>query len=140
MEFVIDCMHRGAEIGYVSRFGILGWDVPSIGHRKFHIIMPIATTMPTATQARRPHKNQDASRSSSRVKLIIMQRALEGLYHLGWQHQAFHYAGYPRTDTIVEATALYFSKLRISFPALKRAHLLALPIYNYIKVVKSGSQ
>jgi hypothetical protein len=114
-------------IRYVHRSGTFGWDVPAVCHVTFHTIM---TTMPTATQASRPHKNQDASRSSSRVKLIIMQHALENLHRLDWQYQAFHFAAYPKTDIIVEATALIFSKGDTFYPVLKGTGLIPHPIYN----------
>jgi hypothetical protein len=110
--------------------GTFGWDVPAVGHRTFHTIMTIATTMPTATQASRPHKNQDASRRSSRVKLIMIQFALEDLHRLDWQYQAFHFAAYPKIDIIVEATALIFSKLYAFYPILKGMGFMAHPIYN----------
>jgi hypothetical protein len=121
-------------IGHVHRSGTLAWDVPAVGHRTVHTmvhtIMTIATTMPTPTQASRPHKNQDASRSSSQVKLVIVPRAFEDLHRLDWQHQAFYSAACPKTDITAKATALNSSKRHTFYPALKGKGFMALPIYN----------
>jgi hypothetical protein len=46
--------------------GLVLWavDVPVVGHRAFHAI---TTITPTATQASKPQKNQDANRSANCV-------------------------------------------------------------------------
>jgi hypothetical protein len=114
--------------------GLVLWAVeePVVGHRAFHTIMTIATTTPTATQASKPHKNQDAnggaSRSNSRFKLIMAQRAFEDLRRLNWQHRALSPAAGPKTDTVAEVTALDCSKHRALYTRSKRRGLMVRPI------------